>query len=75
MNKYFNNFYITLRVQMFSLTKFAARNLLIGKSATMQFISHNYSQLLNKNVFLFASTFPVNFSQDSQFAIPGRFDQ
>jgi len=40
---------------MFSLTKFAARNIVLGKSGMLKLLSSNYSQLVNKNVFLFAS--------------------
>jgi hypothetical protein len=40
---------------MFSLTKFAAQNIVLGKSGMFKLLSSNYSQLVNKNVFLFAS--------------------
>lgn len=40
---------------MISISKFAARNLFLGKSALFQQVSANYSLLMKKNVFFFAS--------------------
>jgi len=51
---------------MISISKFAARNLFLGKSALFQQVSANYSLLMKKNVFFFASkTINLPFLADS----------